>query len=100
ENYEVSKKGWLEQFWELPNGIPSHNTFGRVFSRLKSEELEKHFQDWVRRMRTQSGLDLVFINGKNVAVSYDRKKANSPARVAGLPLFTNCSGCNLNFIFF
>ena len=32
ETYGVSKKEWLEQFLELPNGIPSHDTFGRVFS--------------------------------------------------------------------
>jgi predicted transposase YbfD/YdcC len=74
ETYGVSKKEWLEQFLELPNGIPSHDTFGRVFSLLKPEELEKHFQDWVRMITKQLGLDLVSIDGKSVRGSYDREK--------------------------
>ena len=65
----------LEQFLELPNGIPSHDTFGRVFSRLKPEELEKHFQDWVRRRTKKLGLDLVSIDGKSVRGSYDREES-------------------------
>lgn len=75
ETYGVSKRGWLEQFLELPNGIPSHDTFGRVFSRLKPEELEKHFQDWVRMMTKKLGLDLVSIDGKSVRGSYDREES-------------------------
>ena len=41
ETYGVSKQGWLEQFLELPNGIPSHDTFGRVFSRLNQHFSQK-----------------------------------------------------------
>jgi predicted transposase YbfD/YdcC len=76
ETYGTSKKGWLEQFLELPNGIPSHDTFGRVFSLLNPEEIEKHFQDWVRIITEKLGLDLdlVSIDGKNVRGSYDRDK--------------------------
>lgn len=76
EAYGVSKQEWLEQFLELPNGIPSHDTFGRVFSLLKPEEIEKHFQDWVRTITEKLGLDLdlVSIDGKNVRGSYDREK--------------------------
>jgi len=74
EAYGVAKKEWLEKFLELPNGIPSHDTFGRVFARLKPEELEKHFQDWVRMMAEKLGLNLVSIDGKNIRGSYDREE--------------------------
>ena len=39
ELFGKSKQAWLEQLLDLPNGIPSHDTFGRVFARLKSQTL-------------------------------------------------------------
>lgn len=74
EAYGISKKEWLQQFLELPNGIPSHDTFGRVFALLNPEELEKHFQEWVREIAKQLGLKLVAIDGKGINGSYDRNK--------------------------
>ena len=41
---------WLKQWLELPNGIPSHDTFRRVFSMLKPDSLENAFRNWVRSM--------------------------------------------------
>src|SRR4051794_4638980 len=41
-----SKKGWFAQFLELPNGIPSHDTFSRVFARLDPEAFETVFRAW------------------------------------------------------
>jgi len=43
EAYGKAKQEWLEMFLELPHGIPSHDTFGRVFGMLETEELEKSF---------------------------------------------------------
>lgn len=48
ENYGNSKKSWLKQYLELPNGIPSHDTFNRFFSALDPEQLEYCFLDWAR----------------------------------------------------
>ena len=48
ENYGISKYSWLKEFLELPNGIPSDDTFRRVFERIKPEELEKVFQKWIQ----------------------------------------------------
>jgi hypothetical protein len=39
ENYGDAKIEWLKQFLELPNGIPSHDTFARVFARINPEQL-------------------------------------------------------------
>ncbi|GGA01365.1 hypothetical protein CYANOKiyG1_13160 [Okeania sp. KiyG1] len=41
EAYGESKYEWLKSFLELPNGIPSHDTFARVFARLEPEKLQQ-----------------------------------------------------------
>src|SRR6266542_3103167 len=43
ENYGVSKHAWLTTLLDLPNGIPSHDTFGRVFARIDGKTLRHSF---------------------------------------------------------
>ena len=45
EEFGKSKLDWFKQFLELPNGIPSHDTFGRVFSRLPGHDTKLHHED-------------------------------------------------------
>ncbi|BAY06292.1 transposase [Anabaena cylindrica PCC 7122] len=47
ENYGISKKQWLEKFLALPHGIPSDDTFRRVFEFINPEELNRCFLQWV-----------------------------------------------------
>ena len=47
ENYGKAKINWLRTFLTLPSGIPSHDTFNRVFAALDPQELEKGFVSWV-----------------------------------------------------
>ena len=58
ELFGKSKERWLRTFLELPNGIPSHDTFNRVFSRLNSKEFHQCFMEWVsicmRKFREKS----------------------------------------------
>ena len=49
------KESWLRTFLALPNGIPSHDTFGRVFRLLDPEELRRCFLTWVRAMVAAPG---------------------------------------------
>ena len=48
ETYGKAKCDWLKTFLELPNGIPSHDTFGNVFSVLCPNEFEQCFLDWIQ----------------------------------------------------
>src|SRR2546426_12421672 len=43
-----AKQVWFTSFLELPYGIPSHDTFGRVFARLNPEEFQRSFATWVQ----------------------------------------------------
>ena len=71
ENFGKSKIDWLKSFLELPNGIPSHDTFGRVFSLIDPEEFQMSFQSWVRSIREFTKGEVVAIDGKQLRGSKD-----------------------------
>lgn len=66
------KEKWFRTFLELPFGIPSHDTFGRVFSMIRPEQFEKCFLDWVRAAFQTIAPQVIAIDGKTLRHSYDR----------------------------
>ncbi len=72
ELFGQSKHPWLKTFLALPNGIPSHDTFGRVFSRLDPMQLEQCFQRWMGAMAECSGGQLIAIDGKTIRRSFQK----------------------------
>lgn len=72
ELFGKSKGKWFKTFLELPNGIPSHDTFGRVFSRLNPKQLEQCFQRWMAAMAQCSGGQLIAIDGKTIRRSSNK----------------------------
>ena len=66
ERYGKAKKSWLKSFLQLPHGIPSHDTFNRVFQALDPAELEKSFLDWVRSLTRLTAGEVVAIDGKSL----------------------------------
>jgi predicted transposase YbfD/YdcC len=72
EDFGQAKEGWLRRFLELPQGIPSHDTFGRVFARLRPREFEARFSGWVRAVLPATGGELVPVDGKTLRRSHDR----------------------------
>ena len=66
ERYGKAKREWLKSFLALPHGIPSHDTFNRVFQVLDPAELEKHFLDWVSAIARQTQGEVVAIDGKSL----------------------------------
>jgi len=68
---------WLRTFLELPHGIPSHDTFGRVFSRLNPEQLERCFRTWMQALVQVSGGRLIALDGKTLRRSFDKAHAKT-----------------------
>ena len=78
--YGRCKQEWLERFLELPNGIPSHDTFRRVLMLVDPEAFERCFLGWVRAALKSEGVAprQVAVDGKTVRRSFDRTHGRSP----------------------
>lgn len=72
ENFGNSKLPWLKSFLELPNGIPSHDTFGRVFSMLDAQQFQLAFYEWVMAVNAVVHGQIINIDGKRLAGSEDK----------------------------
>jgi len=70
QEYGESKQHWLKEFLELPNGIPSHDTFGRFFSMLDPKQFTDAFISWSQSIRALIGQ--IAIDGKTLRASYDK----------------------------
>jgi predicted transposase YbfD/YdcC len=71
EEFGRSKYPWLATFLALPHGIPSHDTFGRVFARIDPEQFQRSFLAWVQAIQ-QTHPGVIAIDGKTHRRSYDR----------------------------
>ncbi len=76
-----AKLKWFVTFLELPNGIPSHDTFGRVFSLLDPDEFRRCFIRWVESLRLVESGDVVAIDGKTIRRSLDAAKGIGPVHM-------------------
>jgi predicted transposase YbfD/YdcC len=72
EAFGQEKEAWLRTFLRLPGGIPSHDTFGRVFARLDPNEFRQCFLAWVRAVVGEVGAQVVAVDGKTLRGSRDR----------------------------
>ena len=66
------KEEWLRRYVELPHGIPSHDTFGRVFALVDPEEFQTCFLSWIRSFYRQTSREVIAIDGKTLRRSHDR----------------------------
>ena len=82
-DYAKAKKDWLKKFLALPHGIPSHDTFGRVFSLLRPEEFEKCFVSWIHTVFKLTDAQTVAIDGKTLRRSYDRSSNKAAIHMVG-----------------
>jgi len=71
EEFGKQKEVWLKTILELPNGIPSHDTFGRVFAHLDPVEFEKCFFEWVQGISGKVE-GVIAIDGKTLRRSHDK----------------------------
>jgi len=78
ETYGCAKEAWLKQFLPLRNGIPKHDVYRRVFSRLRPAAIEQCFMEWVRDIRRSSGREVIAVDGKTVRGSFNSRTETSP----------------------
>lgn len=71
ETFGKAKQKWFEGFLELPNGIPSHDTFNRVFNRLDPEQFQSCFMSWISAASKIISGQVVAIDGKVLRRSHD-----------------------------
>ena len=72
ELFGKNKKAWLKTFLKLPKGIPSHDTFGRVFAKLKPEEFQQRFIEWVQAVESLTAGQVIAVDGKKLRRSHDQ----------------------------
>lgn len=75
ELFGNSKRQWLERFLSLPNGIPSHDTFGRVFGMLDPKDFEQCFIEWVKAVYQLTGGQVIALTVRGSVDSANGKGA-------------------------
>src|SRR5437868_11560671 len=78
ETFGRAKEAWLRTFLTLPGGIPSHDTFGRIFARLDPEECQRCFVAWVRAVVGELPAQGVAVDGKSSRRSANRSRGQHP----------------------
>ena len=66
EEFGKARYQWLNGFLELPNGIPSHDTFGRVFARVSAVAFQRCFASWIQTVFTVTQGQVIAIDGKTL----------------------------------
>ncbi len=92
EQFGNEKRPFFERFLVLPNGIPSHDTFGRVFARINPEQFQACFLEWVQDLMSASGEQLkgvIAIDGKTLCGSRDTPSGKGPIQMVSAWARTN-----------
>ena len=74
EQFGKAKLPWFKTFLWLANGIPSHDTFGRVFARIDPQEFQHAFLKWVQAINDLTQGQIVAVDGKTLRRSHDRRQ--------------------------
>lgn len=90
ELFGSSKHEWFKQFLELPNGIPSHDTFARVFARINPEQFQKSFISWIQSISKLTSQEIVPIDGKTLRGSYDTSDDKAAIHMVSAWAAANC----------
>lgn len=77
ERFGHAKADWLNTFLELPHGIPSHDTFGRVFALLDPKVFETCFLNWLNSLTIDIKQEIIALDGKTVRGSANKRQGNA-----------------------
>jgi predicted transposase YbfD/YdcC len=75
------RKDWFKRFLKLENGIPSHDVFSSVFSKISTEKFHECFVSWVRTVSCLLPGEVVPIDGKTLRRSHDERNNLKAAHV-------------------
>ncbi|MHC5763869.1 ISAs1 family transposase [Nostoc sp.] len=89
ETYGCAKYEWLKTFLELPNGIPSHDTFARVFAQINPQQFQSCFVGWMKSISRITNGEVVAIDGKTLRRSYDESNEQSAIQMVSAWATTN-----------
>jgi predicted transposase YbfD/YdcC len=75
ERFGLAKESWLKTFLALPHGIPSHDTFARVFALLDPEHFEACFNRWIASLSVDLKNEIIALDGKTLRGSGNRRQS-------------------------
>lgn len=81
EIFGECREEWLRTFLELPNGIPSHDTFGDVLAMIDPKALHEAFSEWVATLREHISNEVIAIDGKTIRRSKNTAKGKRALHV-------------------
>jgi len=89
ELYGCTKYEWLKTFLELPNGIPSHDTFARVFALINPQKFQSCFVNWMKSIQKITSGEVVAIDGKTLCGSSNLNGDQSAIQIVSAWATTN-----------
>jgi len=89
EDFGNSNLAWFKSFLDLPSGIPSHDTFGRVFAALDPDEFEKAFRAWVEMVAETPVGKHYAVDGKTVRRSFDAASGRAAIHMVSAWVYEN-----------
>jgi predicted transposase YbfD/YdcC len=81
EAWGLTNYGWLKDVLDLPHGIPSHDTFARLFQVLDPVAFEACFQLWTRQLAEDSNGQFIAVDGKTICQSYEHAWSKTPVHL-------------------
>ena len=91
EEFAESREDFFRTFLELPNGIPSHDTFNRVFQLLDFNQINKILFEWLNEFHKTDGKQLIHIDGKFLTGS-NREANNSRSSLGMVSAYASETG--------
>ena len=85
EDFGIARRAFLEKFVDFPNGIPPHDTIGRVLAKLDPTALEQMFTKWMRGVAEATKRDVVAIDGKVLRRALDKASGAGFITMVGGP---------------
>ncbi|MCA1604822.1 MAG: ISAs1 family transposase [Acidobacteria bacterium] len=81
EEFGHAKREWFETFLDLENGVPSHDTFRRVFGKLKPSEFQRCFLAWIEAVQESTNGEVIAIDGKALRGTFERTTNRTAIRM-------------------